>query len=100
MLAPLRDRVLVAQLMVMQMIVEAPKQLREAMTARRWREAVLRPLRNERGQTPTEYLMIVGLMAAVIIIAFTVYFWPTIQKSAQNWSKTVSDAIVGKQIKK
>jgi Flp pilus assembly pilin Flp len=91
MLAALQDRVLLVQLVVLEAIVAARGRLRAAAA---------RPLRNQRGQTPTEYLMIVGLMAAVIIIAFSVYFWPTIKKSAQSWSKVVSDAIVGKQITK
>ena len=34
------------------------------------RKAVARRGGSELGQTPTEYLMIVGIMAAVILIAF------------------------------
>lgn len=52
-----------------------------------------RRLRREEGQTPTEYLMIVGIMAAVILIAFIVFFWDTIKPAAKNWSNKSAEAI-------
>jgi Flp pilus assembly pilin Flp len=67
--------------------------------ARRVREALSRPLDDARGQTPTEYLMIVGLMAVVIVVAFTMYFWPKVQPAAQQWSQNVRESIFGNQIK-
>jgi Flp pilus assembly pilin Flp len=87
----LRDQMLWTQITVL-----------EALAAGRARVRALlaRPVRDERGQTPTEYLMIVGLMAMVIIVAFTVYFWPTIQQATKDWSGNVRDAILGKQIGK
>ena len=60
----------------------------------------LRNLRkDEKGQTPTEYLMIVGLMAAVIVLVFVTFYWKEVKTSAQEWVKQVKDAIVGKDIK-
>lgn len=53
----------------------------------------LRHLRGEKGQTPTEYLMIVGIMAAVILIAFVTFFWGTIKGATQKWSKGAASAI-------
>ena len=37
-----------------------------------------RLLHEEAGQTQTEYLMIIGLIAAVIVTVFTVMFWPAV----------------------
>ena len=59
--------------------------IRRTMQARR--------LRGEAGQTPTEYLMIVGIMAAVILIAFIVFFWDKVQKAASNWSGNAAAAV-------
>lgn len=57
------------------------------------RKAVARRGGSESGQTPTEYLMIVGIMAAVILIAFVAYFWPEIQGAAKSWTKQASGAV-------
>lgn len=57
------------------------------------RKAVARRPGSELGQTPTEYLMIVGIMAAVILIAFVAYFWPEIQGAAKSWTKQASGAV-------
>jgi len=54
---------------------------------------------DEKGQTPTEYLMIVGLMAAVIVLVFVTFYWKEVKESSQEWVKQVKDAIVGKDIK-
>ena len=54
---------------------------------------------DEKGQTPTEYLMIVGLMAAVIVLVFVTFYWKEVKASSQAWVKQVKDAIVGKNIK-
>jgi len=59
--------------------------VRRAITARR--------LRSESGQTPTEYLMIVGIMAAVILIAFITFFWEDVQKAAEKWAGNSAAAI-------
>jgi Flp pilus assembly pilin Flp len=60
----------------------------------------LRNIRSdEKGQTPTEYLMIVGLMAAVIVLVFVTFYWKEVKQSSQEWVKQVKDAIVGKDIK-
>lgn len=55
--------------------------------------------KDEKGQTPTEYLMIVGLMAAVIVLVFVTFYWKEVKTSSQEWVKQVKDAIVGKDIK-
>lgn len=66
----------------------------EASLLRTARRAVqVRRLRNESGQTPTEYLMIVGIMAAVILIAFITFFWNDVKGAAQKWSGSAKDAI-------
>ena len=54
---------------------------------------------DERGQTPTEYLMIVGLMAAVIVLVFVTFYWGQVKGAAQSWVKAVKEAILGKGIK-
>jgi Flp pilus assembly pilin Flp len=54
---------------------------------------------DEKGQTPTEYLMIVGLMAAVIVLVFVTFYWKEVKASSQAWVQQVKDAIVGKNIK-
>lgn len=54
---------------------------------------------DEKGQTPTEYLMIVGLMAAVIVLVFVTFYWKEVKASSQSWVQQVKDAIVGKNIK-
>ena len=60
-------------------------------TARR--AVQVRRLRDESGQTPPEYLMIVGIMAAVILIAFITFFWNDVKGAAQKWSGSARDAI-------
>jgi Flp pilus assembly pilin Flp len=62
-------------------------------TAIATRNARLRRLSAEGGQTPTEYLMIVGIMAAVILFAFVVFFWPQVKAAAQNWSGNAAAAV-------
>jgi len=56
--------------------------------------------RDQRGQTPTEYLMIVGLMVAVIVLVFVTFYWDQVMGAAQTWVKAVKEAILGKNIKK
>ena len=53
----------------------------------------MRRIHAEGGQTPTEYLMIVGIMAAVVLIAFVVFFWPQVQQAASKWAKNSAEAI-------
>jgi Flp pilus assembly pilin Flp len=55
---------------------------------------------NERGQTPTEYLMIVGLMAVVIITVFVFYYWSNVKTAAQSWVSNVKQSVLGKNITK
>ena len=58
------------------------------------RNRAVRRLRREDGQTPTEYLMIVGIMAAVILIAFVFFFWEShVKPAAQTWSGQAAGAI-------
>lgn len=58
----------------------------------------LMSVRDEKGQTPTEYLMIVGLMAAVVVVAFVTFFWPTIKPAVTSWSQKAATAITGSEI--
>jgi len=55
--------------------------------------------KDEKGQTPTEYLMIVGLMAAVIVLVFVTFYWGQVKGAAQSWVKAVKEAILGKGIR-
>jgi len=57
-----------------------------------------RATRDERGQTPTEYLMIVGLMAAVIIVVFMMFYWQNVRTVAQTWLNNVRTAVSGNQV--
>ena len=56
-------------------------------------------VKDEKGQTPTEYLMIVGLMAAVIVLVFVTFYWGQVKVAAKTWVKAVKDAILGTGIK-
>ena len=61
----------------------------------------LKNIRNdEKGQTPTEYLMIVGLMAVVIITVFVFYYWSNVKTAAQSWVSNVKQSVLGKNITK
>jgi Flp pilus assembly pilin Flp len=66
---------------------------------RRLRDRVARLRREEGGQTPTEYLMIVGLMAAVIVLVFVTFYWTNVKTAAQNWVGKVKESILGTKIK-
>ena len=65
---------------------------RAALKARA-RDRMRRLCDEELGQTPTEYLMIAGLMAAVIVVAFVTLYWGSVQKAAASWTDTVKGAI-------
>jgi Flp pilus assembly pilin Flp len=56
-------------------------------------------VKDEKGQTPTEYLMIVGLMAAVIVAVFVIAFWPVVKKAAATWTDKVRETVLGEKIK-
>jgi Flp pilus assembly pilin Flp len=83
------DMWLLAQVVVLDYMTAA----RDAMT-----RTARRLTADETGQTPTEYLMIVGLMAAVILLAFVTFFWDTIKGAVQAWAGKSSDAIQGTPI--
>lgn len=78
----LRNRILMAELVVLE-----------------WARAIGRRagdgVRNQAGQTPTEYLMIVGLMAAAIVTIFVTFFWGTVRDAASSWADKVRDAVLG-----
>ena len=57
-------------------------------------------LAGESGQTPTEYLMIVGLMAAVIVVVFATMYWDEVKTVADSWTKKVSETVRGDKIQK
>lgn len=86
----LRDRLLLAEIAVIE---------RSKSAGRRLRDRVLRVGREESGQTPTEYLMIVGLMAAVIVLVFVTFYWTNVKTAAQNWVGKVKESILGTKIK-
>ena len=62
---------------------------------RKVRDRIKSSVQDEKGQTPTEYLMIVGLMATVIVLVFVTYFWGNIKTAASTWSIKAKDAISG-----
>jgi Flp pilus assembly pilin Flp len=86
----LKDRMLGAQIAVMTRLAETRDRTRTALT---------RLARGERGQTPTEYLMIVGFMAVVIVVVFLIWYWNNVKSEAQTWSKNVQNAIKGGNVK-
>ena len=86
----LRNRWLLAEIAVIERLRTAGDRLR--------READ-RVRNGETGQTPTEYLMIVGLMAVVIVTVFVFYYWNNVKSSAQSWVSNVQSSIMGSQIK-
>jgi Flp pilus assembly pilin Flp len=51
--------------------------------------------RDQRGQTPTEYLMIVGFMAAVIVAVFVMAYWDAVDPIAREWLRRVTDTVSG-----
>lgn len=90
MIARLRDRALLTQIVFMDMVQDAGRRLSDRLN---------RAGRDEDGQTPTEYLMIVGLMAVVIITVFVLFYWKQVKASAQSWVNNVKQAVVGTPIK-
>jgi Flp pilus assembly pilin Flp len=60
--------------------------------------AVQRKIQDEKGQTPTEYLMIVGLMAAVIVTVFVLFYWAQVKAAANTWVTKVKESITGDKI--
>ncbi len=89
MIARLRDQALLAQIMLIDRMQDA---------GRRLTDRINRARSEEEGQTPTEYLMIVGLMAVVIITVFVVFYWKQVKSSAQTWVNNVKQAVTGKPI--
>jgi Flp pilus assembly pilin Flp len=83
---PLRDRLFLLELEVIERVKRA------AITTR---DRIIHACDDEQGQTPTEYLMIVGLMAAAIITIFVTFFWGTIKDAAKSWAGKVKDAVTG-----
>lgn len=61
--------------------------------------ALRKVARGEGGQTPTEYLMIVGFMAVVIVVVFLIWYWNNVKSEAQSWSKNVQNAVKGGNVK-
>ncbi len=86
----LRDRLVLTEVAVIN---------RTKAVVRRVREGVVNLTRDEKGQTPTEYLMIVGLMAAVIVVVFVTFYWQEVQGAAKDWVKKVKESIMGDKIK-
>ena len=54
---------------------------------------------DEKGQTPTEYLMIVGLMAAVIVLVFATWYWDAVKTVAKEWTAKVTETVSGAKVK-
>jgi Flp pilus assembly pilin Flp len=61
--------------------------------------ALQRRVADEKGQTPTEYLMIVGLMAAVIVLVFVTFYWDQVKAASKEWVQKVKESITGSKIK-
>ncbi len=86
----LRDRVVLMEIAAIE---------RTKATARRVRERTEHVLREEFGQTPTEYLMIVGLMAAVIVLVFATWYWDSVKDAAKKWTDNVKETVMGEKIR-
>ena len=86
----LRDKLVLAEVTVL----EGAKDI-----GRRARKRTDRVLKEELGQTPTEYLMIVGLMAAVIVLVFATWYWDDVKTSAKDWVKKVKETVMGEKVK-
>jgi Flp pilus assembly pilin Flp len=43
-----------------------------------------RVVADERGQTQTEYLMVAGLMAAVVVVVFVTMYWPQVNSALRE----------------
>jgi hypothetical protein len=53
-------------------------------------------LRGDIGQAPTEYLMVVGFMAAVVVAIFVYAYWPWLNSSMRYYIWNAWMAIAGK----
>lgn len=82
----IRDRIVLAEIATLELA---------RVTAAAVRHRVLHVMDDEAGQTPTEYLMIVGLMAAAIVTIFVTFFWGTVREAASSWASKVKDAVMG-----
>jgi Flp pilus assembly pilin Flp len=89
MVREIRDRVVLAEIDLLE---------RARGAARRLAARVARVREDEAGQTPTEYLMIVGLMAAVIVLVFVTFYWANVKVAAQSWVDKVKEAVLGTNI--
>lgn len=56
---------------------------------------IKRMFRDESGQTQTEYLMIVGLMAVVIVTVFVTLFWPQVRAAVTDMVSRITEAVGG-----
>ena len=54
---------------------------------------------DESGQATTEYLMIVGIMAALIIVVFVTFFWDSVRLGASAFVDRVKGALLGTDIR-
>lgn len=84
-----RDRMMLAEVALIERVRTA---------ARGVQARLARVVTDEAGQTPTEYLMIVGLMAAVIVTIFVTFFWQGIRSAASSWIYKVQSAVMGSGI--
>ena len=50
---------------------------------------------SSRGQTTTEYLMVAGLMASVIVTVVVLYYWHDVKQPSQTMARCVGDAVRG-----
>lgn len=48
---------------------------------------------SESGQSSTEYLMVVGLMAAVVVVVFVRVFWTPVKAASLQWVQRVTCAV-------
>jgi hypothetical protein len=53
-------------------------------------------LRNDAGQAPTEYLMVVGFMATVVVAVFVYAYWPWLNSSMRYFVWNAWIALTGK----
>jgi Flp pilus assembly pilin Flp len=86
----LRNKTLHAQIVLLDRVQTAREKATNSLDRLR---------KGESGQTPTEYLMIVGLMAVVIITVFVTFYWDQIKVVAKTWVANVKNGVSGSSIK-
>lgn len=64
-----------------------------------WRPSLdLKRVNEEEGQTTIEYVMIIGLIAAIIMTIFLVIMWPVVGEAVKDLVEKIRQAVSGEGI--